>query len=252
MLTDERHNYIRNELAAKGRVLAGELAARFGVSEDTARRDLRELAKAGDCRRVYGGAIAPAPFAEPIVRRLERVSEEKLRLATAAVKLITAGQSLFIDGGSTNICIVGEIPHHIELTVATNSLGVAAALAGHSAVKLVILGGVYDADLGTCIGADTLRAVGQFNADLFFLGSCGIDAARGATTFDASEAEVKRAMVANSSAIVVVATHDKIATAAPFRVAKPEAIQHLVVDINTRDEVLAEFKEHGTFIHRAS
>ena len=58
MLTDERHQIIRDRLAAEGRVLAGELAGRFGVSEDTVRRDLRELAKAGHCRRVYGGAVA--------------------------------------------------------------------------------------------------------------------------------------------------------------------------------------------------
>ena len=56
MLTDQRHQLIRDRLAAEGSVLAGELASRFGVSEDTVRRDLRELAKAGHCRRVYGGA----------------------------------------------------------------------------------------------------------------------------------------------------------------------------------------------------
>ena len=63
MLTDERHQIIRDRLAVEGRVLAGELASRFGVSEDTVRRDLRELAKAGQCRRVYGGAGAPARIA---------------------------------------------------------------------------------------------------------------------------------------------------------------------------------------------
>ena len=90
MLTDERHQIIRDRLAAEGRVLAGELATRFGVSEDTVRRDLRELAKAGQCRRVYGGAVAPAPFAStPVGLRAGHAVEEKTRLASAAVALLS-------------------------------------------------------------------------------------------------------------------------------------------------------------------
>ncbi len=251
MLTDERHNFIRNELASKGRVLAGELAARFGVSEDTARRDLRELAKAGDCRRVYGGAVAPVPQEQSISTRLATVSAEKLRLAAAAVKLIAPGQSLFIDSGSTNIAIAKAIPSHIELTVATNSLGVATALAAHQHVKLIVLGGVHVRDLGACVGADTLRSISQFNADYYFLGSCGVDAVRGATAFDAAEAEVKRAMARNSTNIVVIATTDKLETAAPFRVAGPEAIGHLVVENDAPIEVLLKFEKQGAHIHRA-
>jgi DeoR/GlpR family transcriptional regulator of sugar metabolism len=251
MLTEVRYSYIRDELASKGRVLAGELAARFNVSEDTARRDLRELAKIGSCRRVYGGALAPAPFAEPIGTRLALISEEKMRLASAAVKLITAGQSLFIDGGSTNITIAGAIPRNAVLTVATNSLGVATALAAHHSVKLIILGGVHDTALGTCTGATTLKAVSQFNADFFFLGSCGIDSVRGATAFDAAEAEVKGAMAINSASIVVIATTDKLATTAPFCVAAAETIRHLVIDRDAPLELLSNFEERGTLIHRA-
>ena len=251
MLTVERHNFIRKELASKGRVLAGDLAARFSVSEDTARRDLRELAKAGDCRRVYGGAVAPAPNAGSIRIRNDLLSDEKARLALAAVKLMRSGQSFFIDSGSTNIAIASAIPHDVELTVATNSLGVATALADHSLVKLIVLGGAYNRELGTCVGEETLCAISQLNADLLFLGSCGVDAVLGATAFDSAEAEVKRAMAKNSAAIVVAATADKLATAAPFRVAGPEAIRHLVVDRAVQPALLSQFEQQGILIHRA-
>ena len=159
LLTDERHQIIRAQLAAKGRVLAGELAARFGVSEDTVRRDLRELAKVGQCRRVYGGAVAPAPFAGPLSVRSSQASEEKARLASAAVKLLSPRQTLFIDGGTTNIAIARAIPQDLELTVATNSVGVASALSEHGLVDLIMLGGSFDRELGACVGGDTLRAV---------------------------------------------------------------------------------------------
>ena len=228
MLADERHNFIRGELASKGRILAGELAARFEVSEDTARRDLRELAKAGLCRKVYGGAVALAPDVGPLRVRNDLMRDEKMRLALVAVKLIRSGQSLFIDSGSTNIAIAKAIPKNIELNVVTHSLGVAVALADHDLVKLTVLGGAYDRDLGSCVGQVTLEAISHLHADLLFLGSCGVDASLGATAFDSAEAEVKRAMAKNSSAIVVVSTLDKLATAAPFRVVEPEAIGHLL------------------------
>ena len=101
MLTDERHDVIRALLLSDGRVVANELAARFGVSEDTVRRDLRELAKAGYCRRVHGGALAPAPVAMPISARVEKDAGTKTRLAAEAVKLLHPRHTVFIDSGST-------------------------------------------------------------------------------------------------------------------------------------------------------
>jgi len=252
MLTEERHQLIRDRLAAEGKVLAGELASHFGVSEDTVRRDLRELAKAGQLRRVYGGAVASAPFAAATIgQRGGHAVEEKQRLAKAAVGLLAAGRSLFIDSGTTNEAIARAIPRDIELTVATNSLGVASALAGHSLIELTMLGGLYVRDLGTCVGGDTLVAVAQLGADLFFLGSCGLDASRGVTAFDSAEAEVKRAMARNSAGIVIAVTNDKLATAAPYRVAAPDAIRHLVVEKTAPVAILGDFERLGAEIHFA-
>ena len=252
MLTEERQQLIRSQLAAEGKVLAGELASRFGVSEDTVRRDLRELAKAGQLRRVYGGAVASAPFAAATVgQRGGHAVEEKTRLAKAAVALLDAGQSLFIDGGTTNEAIARAIPRDMELTVATNSLGVAAALADLPSVKLVVLGGRYVPDLGTCVGSDTLAAIAQLGADLFFLGSCGLDVSRGVTAFDSAEAEVKRAMAKNSAGIVIAVTNDKLATAAPYRVAGADAIRHLVVEKSAPSAILVDFERLGAEIHFA-
>ena len=252
MLTEERHQLIRDRLAADGKVLAGELASRFGVSEDTVRRDLRELAKAGQLRRVYGGAVASAPFAAATIgQRSSHAVEEKLSLARAAVGVLAAGQTLFIDGGTTNEAIARAIPRDIALTVATNSLGVASALADRPSIDLVMLGGRFVRDLGTCVGSDTLAAVAQLGADLFFLGSCGLDVSRGVTAFDSAEAEVKRAMARNSAGIVIAVTNDKLATAAPYRVAAPDAIRHLVVERTAPSAILADFERLGAEIHFA-
>ncbi|WP_244661637.1 DeoR/GlpR family DNA-binding transcription regulator [Mesorhizobium huakuii] len=165
--------------------------------------------------------------------------------------LLSRGQTLFIDGGSTNVAIAKAIPRDLELTIATNSLGVASALSDHPLVELTMLGGRFVRDLGTCVGADTLAAIAQLGADLFFLGSCGLDASRGVTAFDSAEAEVKRAMAKNSAGIVIAVTNDKLATAAPYRVAGADAIRHLVVEKTAPAAILADFERQGAEIHFA-
>ena len=251
MLAEERLDLILRQLAADGRVMAGDLAARFAVSEDTVRRDLRELARAGHCRKVYGGALAPAPRAGPIGVRAQLAPDAKSQLAVAAVQLVSAHQTIFIDAGTTNIAIARALPRHLELTVVTNAPSVAEALSDHPAIKIVMLGGIVDRATGACLGGATLHAISQIHADLFFLGSCGVDASIGTTAFDPGEAEIKRAMAEHSSSLVVAATTDKLATAAPFRVTKPDAITHLVVESGAPPPILASFTEQGSQVHFA-
>ena len=251
ILTEERHAFIRGQLAAEGKVLASELARRFQVSEDTARRDLRELARSGECRKVYGGAVASAPYAGSASVRETHASEAKARLAATAVTLIQPRQTIFIDAGTTNTAIARAIPRGVELTVATNSVAVAAALAENGSVDLVVLGGTFDRERGALLGGETLKAIAGIGADLFFLGACGLDVSRGVTAFDQAEAEVKRAMAANSAGIAIAATTEKLATAAPFRVAAAEAVTHLVVEKGAPAGVLADFRRRGAKIHIA-
>lgn len=251
MLTDERHDVIRALLIADGRVLANELAIRFGVSEDTVRRDLRELAKAGYCRRVHGGALAPAPLSPPIATRLETATAAKAKLAGLAAGLVRAGQTLFIDAGSTNFAIARALPQDIDLTVVTNAPGAVAALSAHPKVRIILLGGIYDREKGSAGGSGTLRDIGNLYADLFFLGSCALDAQFGVSAFDPIEAEVKRAMVAQSRATAIAVTSSKLHTAAPFRVAPPEAVTHLVVEPDADTALLTTFAALGTVVHRA-
>ena len=135
--------------------------------------------------------------------------------------------------------------------MATNSVAVAEALAAHQRVRLIVLGGAFDREKGACLGGDTLAAIRRLHADLFFLGACGIDARLGVTAFDPGEAEVKRAMAENSRCLAVAATSDKLATEAPFRVAGPGEIAHLVLERDAPAALVADFERGGAVVHRA-
>jgi DeoR/GlpR family transcriptional regulator of sugar metabolism len=253
MLAEERAVAIQHRLERDGRVVAADLAQEFAVSEDTIRRDLRDLAKAGLCRKVYGGALlaGPAPQDGPIARRATLATKDKGQIGTLAATLIEPGQIVFLDAGSTNLAIAAAIPRNMAITVATNAPAVAVALADHPQARVILLGGQFDPDKGGCHGGATLGAVSQIHADLFFVGACGLHGVIGVTAFDPAEAEVKRAMARQSTRLVVAATSDKIATIAPFQVAPADAVDHLVILHGADLQTVAAFERLGTSVHVA-
>src|ERR1700728_3403779 len=127
-LPEERQREILRRLNSHGRVVAAELAAAFAISEDSIRRDLRELAARGLCRRVYGGALPVGPDLPPVSLRRGLQVEAKLRLAHQAASLVRAGQTILIDAGSTNSAIADALPDRMDLTVVTTAPDIAQRL----------------------------------------------------------------------------------------------------------------------------
>lgn len=245
MLTQERQMIIRDRLAQDGKVIATQLAIEFQVSEDTVRRDLRELAGQGLCQRVYGGAITPVPDVAPIQLRQSEDSPEKRAVAEMAAKTVRSGQVIFIDAGSTNLLIAQALPQDMDLTIATNAPLIANALSGHPRVEVLLLGGRIDHRRGAALGATTLKAIAEIHADLFFVGTCALDPQSGLTTFDAAEAEIKRAFLAQSDRLCVVATAGKLGTRAPFRISGAERVDALITSTAADADLLAMFKALG-------
>ncbi|MDC9822920.1 DeoR/GlpR family DNA-binding transcription regulator [Devosia sp. ZB163] len=251
MLTEERHDHIRRKLAAEGKVVAAELALEFDISEDTVRRDLRELARVGECRRVYGGALSPAPDLGSIAQRQGALVESKLSLARVVAGLVAPEQTLFVDAGSTNLAIAQALPRDLAITVVTNAPAVATALADHPNCRTMVIGGQFNSDKGACLGSHALRDIQRVRADLLILGTCGVDPRVGVSALDAEEAEIKRAMVEQSRQLVVPATADKIGTTAPFDVADTSRIDHLVVTKDADAVTIDTFRALGVTVHVA-
>jgi DeoR/GlpR family transcriptional regulator of sugar metabolism len=253
LLTQERHSLILNKLALEGRVLATNLALEMRVTEDTVRRDLRELATAGLCRKVYGGAmrlpIAPEPGT--IVQRENSQIGAKSLLANAAVRLVSAGNVLFIDAGTSNLHIAKALPD-VSLTVVTNSPMIAAALLNRRNIELVMLGGRVDIRSGSTLGATTLREAEMLRPDLYVLGACGIDADAGVSAFHFDEAQFKRQVAATSKATLIAATADKLATAGPYLVWPSNRVTHLVIPGDVDASFDIEFAAQGVNVVRAS
>lgn len=251
VLPEERQQRILAMLRNDGRVVAAELAATFAVSEDSIRRDLRELAAQGLCKRVYGGALLPAATLTPLKQRRSEHSARKLMLARKAVSLVRPGQTLLIDAGTTNAAIAAALPVDAGLTVITNAPHIAQLLLDREGFAVLLIGGRVDATIGGTVGAQAMEQVRRVRADLCFPGACAIDVAHGLWGFDSEEALFKRAMIDASDEAVVVATDDKLGAVATHQVAELSRVQHLVVEHSADRATRSAFAAHGVAVHRA-
>lgn len=230
MLVAERKKLLLARLHDEGKVVARELAEELGISEASIRRDLRDLAVAGRCQRVYGGAV-PVSRALVDYRSRTRVEpDSKRRIAARAAQLIKPGDRVILDGGTTNLAVTRALPPDLHATVITHSPTIAAALIDHPTVEILLLGGrIYKHSAVAC-GAATAEAARAITADLFLLGVTGVHAQHGLTTGDAEEAAMKRTLAAQAADTYVLASSEKIGAVSPYKVLDLDATTAILTD----------------------
>jgi DeoR family fructose operon transcriptional repressor len=208
----ERHALMLDRLRAHGRLEAAALAAEFGLSTETIRRDLIALEKAGALQRVHGGAVLESPRGSvPDVRQRESLmTAEKQAIAELAADLVPVAALVLIDAGTTTHAFAEVYPLDRATTVVTPSLNVATTLLERSAASVHTLGGDVSPRTWSEGGSWTVRALEAITAEVVFLGCSGFSADRGATTSDGMDGEVKRAMVASSKRRIMLADSSKI------------------------------------------
>jgi DeoR/GlpR family transcriptional regulator of sugar metabolism len=230
MLTVERRQAILGRLERDGKVVASELVTALGVSEDTVRRDLRELADQGLLLRVHGGALPPPAQNGTFEHRLDIASEAKAALAVAALPLLAGARVIVLDGGTTTLELARRLPESQACTVITNSPPIAVALAAHPRAEVILVGGRLLKAAQVAVGAATVETLRALRADVCVLGICSLHPDVGVTALDHEESHVKRAMVACSGEVIALSTAEKLRTASPWIVAELKDLDHLVTD----------------------
>lgn len=251
MLTSQRKRLILDVLARDGQVIAKQLSQELSLSEDTIRRDLRELAAEGLLLRVHGGALPASPTVAGLATRREMAPRVKAALGRAAAKMIGPGQTVFFDGGTSNLEIVRHLPQERRFVAFTHSPSIAVELESRPNVEVVLIGGKLFRHSMVTVGALAAEAIAQIRVDLFFLGVTGINRREGLTTGDQEEAAVKRAIIGRASEVVVLATSDKVGAVSPFRIAGVDEIDTVIVDDDAPQAALAELEAAGVAIVRA-
>ncbi|MFO1066937.1 MAG: DeoR/GlpR family DNA-binding transcription regulator [Geminicoccaceae bacterium] len=246
-----RRRQIAGRLARGEPVVAAALAAEFGMSEDAIRRDLRALAADGLCRRVYGGALPVPAASAPLAERLAEAGDRKDALARRAVALVERGQTLFLDTGSTTARIAALLPAGLGLTVVTNSVPAAAALAGRDDLTLVLLGGRVNAAVGGCTDARAIAELRRFRFDRCFLGACALSMMHGLAGFDMADVDFKRSLLDLGVPVALPMTTAKLETTAPFAIGRLGEIRELVLEPDAPPPLVAALRTAGIAVHLA-
>ncbi|GLK16115.1 DeoR/GlpR family DNA-binding transcription regulator [Herbiconiux flava] len=240
MLAGQRKAHLLGLLLDEGRIVAKTAAAELGVSEDSIRRDLRELADEGALVRVYGGALPVPPADRPVAERSELATASKGRVARLAVQRIRPSSTIVLDGGTTALALARLLPRGTGLTVITPSPAVALATAESTDARLIMIGGELTRHSLVAGGALALEAVQHLGADAFFLGVTGVHPEHGLTTGDLDDAVTKRALAARSADVYVLASEEKIGAVSRFPVLPLASVTAVIADPSDRNPLLAE------------
>ena len=250
MLTSQRKKLLLARLSAEGQLVAKALALELGTSEDTIRRDLRELAAEGRLQRVHGGALpASAAMGDLAVREQVSVAD-KVALGRFGASLIRSGQVVILDGGTTALQVARHLAPGLRATIVTHSPPVAVELARHPGIEILVLGGRLFRHSMVNVGASVIDAASQLRADLFFLGVTGVHPEAGLSTGDAEEAAVKRALHARAAETVVLASPEKLLAASPFVVAPLSDLALLAVPRATPARVARALGAEGVKVQK--
>jgi len=251
MLTEQRKQHILNILKRDGQVIAKTLSQELGLSEDTIRRDLRELARDGLLQRVHGGALPASPAIADFARREEILVESKVAIGRAAAQLIKDGQVVILDGGTTAVQVARHLPRNLQATIVTHSAKIVLELLDYAGVEVILIGGRLFKHSIVSVGAAAIEAIKHIHADMYFMGVTGVHPQAGLSTGDLEEAYVKQALCRQSADTFVLASQEKLGAASQYVITALSDVTGLIVEDSVPDDVLLPFTELGLTIIRA-
>ncbi|MBB6435099.1 DeoR/GlpR family DNA-binding transcription regulator [Streptomyces candidus] len=232
MFAAERRQLILEMVRANGAVSLRELARVVQTSEVTVRRDVRALEAEGLLDRRHGGAVLPGGFTREsgFPQKSHLATAEKTAIADLAAGLVEEGEAIVVGAGTTTQELARRLARVPGLTVVTNSLLVAQALAHANRVEVVMTGGTLRGSNYALVGSGAEQSLQGLRVTRAFLSGSGLTAERGLSTSNMLSASVDRALVQAAAEVVVLADHTKLGTDTMFQTVPTDLITRLVTD----------------------
>ncbi|MBJ7326169.1 MAG: DeoR/GlpR transcriptional regulator [Chthoniobacterales bacterium] len=253
MLAIDRHRWLLEELNERGSLRTSEVAQQAGVAEETVRRDWEKLEADGMLLRTHGGAVRLEVDRREFPARERAVQNiaQKRRIARAAAQRLQPGQTVYFDASTTVLELVRILPE-IPLTVVTNSIENAIVLADKSEVTCVLVGGSMHPSSLSCTGWAAEKALEIYHLDAAYLSCRGIDPARGFSDATEGQAQLKNAVVARSSEVVLLADHSKCGVTSSYFFAQGADVDLWLTDAAPPPQVREGIAAQGTRIEVAA
>ncbi len=248
----ERRRRIAELVEAKRVVRVAELVEQFDVSDVTIRNDLEALAKEGLIVRDHGGALAKVrtSLSSAFGQRALLNLEAKQRISEAAIRMLSPGDTVILDAGTTLMEMAKRLPADLPMTVITNSLNIAAEAGARPQAHVILAGGSLSAETISTVGPLAERDISELLVDKLFLGIHAFDLEAGLSDVSLDVARVKAAMIAASQSVVLLADSSKFPMRALARVAPLCEIDCLITDTAFPDEATARMEGLGIEVQR--
>ncbi len=253
MFREERLQLILERLLADKKVFVADLAEQFGLSASSIRNDLSELQSHGFLVRTYGGAILPEQANRHLIvrksalqLRVETHQAEKNAIGRAAADLVSDGDTIMIDGGSTTQYVVRHLLGKRRLTFVTNATSLLPDLLAISDTEIYLTGGLLHRGFETLVGGASVETLGRFRTMKAILGIDGVSLESGFTATHASVAAAKRQMAAASETVIIVCDHTKFEQVCLMPIARIEDVDYLFTDSGARPEMVEAIRARGT------
>ena len=249
-----RHLDILDIARKDGKVTVDGLAQHFGVTRQTIRRDLADLAEEGRLERVHGGAVLPSGTSNIGYEERRLLNQRtKAAMAKACAARIPNNISLFLNIGTSTEAVARDLLGHKNLLVVTNNMNVAHILVDNPDCQIIVTGGNLRRSDGGLIGSLATDTILQFKFDLAIIGCSALDRDGDLLDFDIQEVGVSQAILQQSRRTYLVADASKLQRSAPARIASLSAINAVFTDAPLPGDLPAKCREWDTevFVTRA-
>ena len=244
MFHEERKSKILDSLSKYGKVKVCDLSKCYEVSEVTIRRDLQELEQDELIKRVHGGAILNdnIKFEPTFLEKIDKFYDEKESIGMLAASMISDGDTVAIDAGTTTLSIAKHITAK-NITVLTNSVDVAYELAKKRDVEVIVTGGTLRWETRAMVGPVADNTIKNFKVDKSFIGTNGICINSGLTTPNIIEANTKREMIKIAKLTIVVCDHTKFGAVSFAKIVDLDSVDIIITDNQMSDNLLESFEK---------
>ena len=248
MLKKERQEFILHQLNLHNKILCADLSNKMGVSDDTIRRDLQELALEDKLIKVHGGALSKS-FHTAFDRKMVYNLEDKHIIAQKTATLVQSGMYILTSGGTSILEFAKSLDSNLNATFFTCSLNAAIEFAHHPSIEVVMIGDKVSKDSMLTTGASAVQTIESIQADLCILGINSLDTQFGLSENDWEVVQIKKAMIKASKKTICIGISEKLNSQQKIKVANLDEIDILITELDPNDPTLLPFKHKGLTIY---
>jgi DeoR/GlpR family transcriptional regulator of sugar metabolism len=248
MLKKERQEFILHQLNLHNKILCADLSTKMGVSDDTIRRDLQELAQEDKLIKVHGGALSKS-FHTAFDRKMVYNLEDKHIIAQKTAALVQSGMYILTSGGTSILEFAKSLDTNLNATFFTCSLNAAIEFAHHPSIEVVMIGDKVSKDSMLTTGASAVQTIESIQADLCILGINSLDTQFGLSENDWEVVQIKKAMIKASKKTICIGISEKLNSQQKIKVANLDEIDILITELDPNDPILLPFKHKGLTIY---